>query len=114
VTLSTNELHGILPSYEMRIEQDNPYKKESSFKASKKTIKNKKKSKSTSCCSDDLNEHDEIAKFVRRMNKVTDKYKGKLPLKWFNCGKIGHFASKFPYAKNLYSDEEEFPKKEKK
>jgi hypothetical protein len=32
----------------------------------------------------------------------------------FNCGGIGHFASKCPYAKNSDSDEEEAPKKEKK
>jgi hypothetical protein len=32
----------------------------------------------------------------------------------FNCGKIGLFSSKCSYAKNSDSDEEEFPKKEKK
>jgi hypothetical protein len=32
----------------------------------------------------------------------------------FNCGKIGHFSNNCPYAKNLDSDEEEDPKKEKK
>ena len=30
----------------------------------------------------------------------TGKCKVKLPLKCFSCGKIGHFASKCPYAKN--------------
>ena len=37
-----------------------------------------------------------------------------LPLKCFNCGKIAHFSTKYPYAKNSNSDEEEFSKKEKK
>jgi hypothetical protein len=51
---------------------------------------------------------------VRRLKKGTGKYKGKLPLKCFNCGKIGHFASKCPYARGSDSDEEEeVPKKEK-
>jgi hypothetical protein len=35
-TLSMDELHGILTSYEMRIEQENPSRKEAAFKASKK------------------------------------------------------------------------------
>jgi hypothetical protein len=37
-----------------------------------------------------------------------------LPLKYFNCGKIGQVATKFPYAKKSDSDEEEDPKKENK
>ena len=40
------------------------------------------------------------------MKKGTGKYKGKLPLKCFSCGKIGHFASKCPYAKSSDSDED--------
>jgi hypothetical protein len=36
-----------------------------------------------------------------------------LPLKCFNCSKIGHFATKFPYGKNSDSDEEEVPKKKR-
>jgi hypothetical protein len=38
-TLSMDELHGILTAYEMRTEQDNPSRKEATFKASKKTKK---------------------------------------------------------------------------
>jgi len=41
-TLSMDELHGILTTYEMRIEKDNPVKKEETFKASNKTKKKKK------------------------------------------------------------------------
>lgn len=49
------------------------------------------------------------------MRKGTRKYKGEIPLKYFNYGKIGHFASKCPCGRCLDSDEEEeAPKKEKK
>jgi hypothetical protein len=48
------------------------------------------------------------------MKKGTGKYKGMLPLICFNCGKIGHFASKCPYDKKSDNDEEESPKKKKK
>jgi hypothetical protein len=113
-TLSMDELHGILTAYEMRTEQDNPSRKEASFKASKKTKKNKKNSKSNYSCNDDSDEDEEITNFVRKLKRGTRKYKGKLPLMCFNCGKVGHFSSKFPYAKNIYSDEEESPKKENK
>jgi hypothetical protein len=98
----------------MRTEKDNPPRKEATFKASKKTKKNKQKPKSNCSCNDDSEEDEEMANFVRKLKRGTDKYKGMLPLKCFNCGKIGHFASKCPYAKNSDSDEEEVPKKEKK
>jgi hypothetical protein len=42
------------------------------------------------------------------------KYKGKIPLKCFNCGKIGHFGAKCPYDKNVDSDDEDYHKKKKK
>ena len=48
------------------------------------------------------------------MKRGTGKYKGKLHLKCFPCGKIGHFASKFPYEKNSYSDEHNSFKSSKK
>jgi hypothetical protein len=109
-----DELHGILPPYEMRIEQDNPPRTEADFNASKKTKKNKKNSKSSCRCNNDLDEDDEISNFVRKLKKGTEKYKGMLPLTCFNCGKIGHFSTKFRYAKNSDSDEEEVSKEEKK
>jgi hypothetical protein len=37
---------------------------------------------------------------VRRLQRGTEKYKGKLPFKCFNCGEVGHFATKFPHNKN--------------
>ena len=54
------------------------------------------------------------------MKKGTGKYKGKLPLKCFGCGRIWHFAAKFPYNKHSDGEEEsnrkskEYKKKYKK
>ena len=38
----------------------------------------------------------EEAKFVKRLGRGTGKYKDKIPFKCFNCGKVGHYASKCP------------------
>jgi uncharacterized coiled-coil protein SlyX len=82
-TMTMDELHGILTAYEMRIEQDNPVMKEATFKASKKTKKKDKQNPKSDCsCSDDSEEDEEVANFVRRLKRGTDKYKGMLPLKF--------------------------------
>ena len=75
-----DELHGILTAYEMRTGQDRNSKKEATFKV---TSKNQSE-----------NLDDEEALFVSRLNKGTGKYKSKLHLKCFNCGRIGHFSHK--------------------
>jgi hypothetical protein len=113
-TLRMDELHGILIAYEMRTEKDNPTRKEATFKASKRTKKNKKNPKLDCSGSDDYDEYEEMANFIRNLKKGSGKYKGNIPFKCFNCGKIGHFSNKFPYSKNKENDEEEVPKKEKK
>lgn len=39
----------------------------------------------------------EEANFVKQLTRGSRKQKGKLPLKHFNCGKVGCFPSKCPY-----------------
>ena len=81
--LSFDQLLGTLIAYEMRIVKDKPTSREASFKADK----------------NEDSEPDEIeAKFVR-LKKGSGKYQGKFPFKWFNCGRIDHFASKCPHKK---------------
>jgi hypothetical protein len=42
-----------------------------------------------------------VANFVKRLNKGTSgRYRGKIPLIYFNCDGIGHFANKCPHNKN--------------
>jgi hypothetical protein len=79
--MTMDELHGYLIAYEMRIgiESDQP-NNEGVFKSIKKT-----KYKDN-----DLDE--EITNFVRRFQKRSGRYKGKSPLKCFNCGRIGHIV----------------------
>jgi hypothetical protein len=86
-SLTMDELHGILTTYEMRTMQENPSKHEATFKASKGT---NSKGHQTYDSSEEESDAEE-ANFVRRLKKGTGKYKGKLPFKCFDCGRVGHF-----------------------
>jgi hypothetical protein len=84
-TLQFDQLLGTLTAYEMRIIKYKPTSREASFKADK----------------NEDSEPDEIEeKIVKRLKKGSGKYKGKLPFKCFNCGRIGHFSNKCPQKKH--------------
>jgi hypothetical protein len=80
--LTLDQLLGTLNSYEMRITKAKSTTRETSFKEEKKK---------------DSDIDNIEAKFVRRLTKGSGKYKGKLPFKCFNYGKIGDFESKCPH-----------------
>jgi hypothetical protein len=96
-----DELYGIFKTYEMRTGQENPNVKEVAFKASKKSKKKGKQQDKDHSNNSDVSEDDEeVANFVRRLNKGTDdRYRGKLPLICFNCDGIGLFSNKCPHKK---------------
>jgi len=89
-------LHGILTVYEMRTYQENPSKHEATFKASKWTSWKGHKTYDSS----EEESYAEEANFVRRLKKGTGRYKGKLPFKCFDCGRIWHLATKCPHKRD--------------
>jgi hypothetical protein len=99
--MTMDELHGNLMAYEMRtgIESDQT-NNGATFKAIKKT-----KYKDN-----DLDE--EIESFVRRFQKRSGRYKGKSPIKCFNCGRIGHIVENFYYKKRSLNNKKIFYSKD--
>jgi hypothetical protein len=94
-SISMDELHGIFTTYEMRTEQENLDVKEAAFKASKRSKQKKKEQEEYNNRSDASEDDEEVANFVKRLNKGTNgRYRGKIPLICFNCDGIGHFANK--------------------
>ena len=74
----------------MRLPQKKPSTREATFKTEKK----KEEEEDICSCSDE-----EEAKFVKKLDRGSGKYKGKLPLKYFNYGRVGHYAAKCPHKK---------------
>jgi len=112
-TMTMDEFHGTLTTYEMRMDQDNLVTMEAAFKESKKTNqKNNKKAKSDSSSSDVSKDDDEVDNFVKTLKRGTGKYKGKLPLIYFNCDDIVHFSNKFTYNRKKINEEDDPKRKQ--
>jgi hypothetical protein len=97
-SISMDELHGIFTAYEMRTQQENLDVKEEAFKSSKRSKKKKQEDYSNN--SDVSEDDEEVANFVKILDKGTNgRYRDKLPLICFNCDGIGHFGNKWPHKK---------------
>lgn len=95
--LTLDEVHGMIIAYEMIIPSVESSRREDAFKVVKKEKDEANKKENTTIIASDYEETDEEeVNFIIRLRRESDKYKGKLPFKCFNCGRIGHFASKYP------------------
>jgi hypothetical protein len=102
--ITLDELYGILTANELRIGWENPSKEEAAFKV----VKNPKDQKQRFQSNPQEDSFDEEeANFIKKLQKGSGKYKGKLPFKCFDCGKVGHIASKCSYFKGTPEDEKD-------
>ena len=100
--LTLDELYGMLILYELRIGIENHSKEETTFKVLKEIENQKSKLQSNS---QEESYDEEESNFIKKLHKGSGKYKGSLPFKCFNCGKVGHFQNKCSYPKMDYEDE---------
>lgn len=103
-SVTLDELYGILVAYELRIGRENHSKEKIAFKVLKKTEDQKSKLQSNP---QEESHDEEEANFIKKLHKGSGKYKGKLPFKCFDCGKVGYFTSKCPYPKYTLEDEKD-------
>ena len=87
--ITLDELYGILIAYELRIGQENHSREEATLNIVKNPKDQEQRFKSNPQ-EDSFDE--EEANFIKKLQKGLGKYKGKLPFKCFDCGKVGHFA----------------------
>eukprot|EP00253_Pinus_taeda_P010413 PITA_10413 len=85
--LTMSQLHGILTAYEMR--KGGPSdRREGAFKAS---------GKGDYYELGHVSEEEEESNFVKNLQRGTGRFRGKLPFKFFACGRVSHYAAKCPH-----------------
>eukprot|EP00253_Pinus_taeda_P031886 PITA_31886 len=85
--ITMSQLHGILTAYEMRKGGPSDIR-EFAFKASGKGV---------SYDLGHMSEEEEESNFVKNLQRGAGRFRGKLPFKCFACGRVGHYAAKWPH-----------------
>jgi len=100
-TITMIELHRILTAFEMR--KGGPSNmREATFKASAKGKEEHNESGHISKEKDEVN-------LVNKLQRGSRRFRGKLPFKFFACGRVGHYAAKCPH-KDKYEKGKEYAK----
>eukprot|EP00253_Pinus_taeda_P028271 PITA_28271 len=95
-SITMPQLHGILTSFKMRKGGPSDMR-EAAFKALGKGEYNE---------SGHTSEREEESNFVKNLQQGSGRFKGKLPFKCLACGRVGHYAAKFPHKDKLDKDDD--------
>jgi len=106
-TITVTQLHGILTAFEMRKGGPSDMR-EAAFKA---LAKGKEKEKHNE--PGYILEEEYEVNFVKKLQRGSGRFKGKLPFKCFACGRVGHYVAKCPH-KDKYEKGKEYGKGNRK
>eukprot|EP00253_Pinus_taeda_P003434 PITA_03434 len=100
-TITMKQLHGILTAFEMR--------KRGPSDMREAAFKDLEKGKEELNESGHISEEEDEVNFVKRLQRGSRRFRGKVPFKFFACGSVGHYPTKCPH-KDKYDKEKESTK----